>query len=158
MALQHNYGISIVNLLMRLVFIISLSIYSSVFLGTTSLAAAEKKFSTSVSWQAFDNSGPKNPTVSSVDWKIVDDVLTVCEVESGEWVKCIYLGQETLRSGAVGIMHTGRLNNGRKFTLTLIQSGSNLYYSLGTTSGQIAHITYGPCSDELRQYFFARFK
>lgn len=143
---------------MRLALIISLSIYSSVFLGTTSLVAAEKKFATDVLWQSFDNSGPKNPTISSVNWKIVDDNLIVCEVESGEWVKCIYIGQETLRSGAVGIMHAGRLNSGKKFTLTLIQSGSNLYYSLGTTSGQIVHITYGPCSDELRQYFFARLK
>jgi hypothetical protein len=143
---------------MRLALIISLSIYSSVFLWTTSLVAAEKKFSTNVSWQSFDNSGPKNPTISSVDWKIVDDILMVCEVESGEWVKCIYLGQQTLRSGAVGIMHTGKLSNGRRFSLTVIKSGSKFYYSLATTRGQEEHITYGPGSDELKQYFFARLK
>jgi hypothetical protein len=128
------------------------------FLGTTSLVAAEKKFSTSVSWQSFDNSGPKNPTISSVDWKIVDDILIVREVESGEWVKCIYLGQQTLRSGSVGIMHTGKLSDSRRFSLTVIKSGSKFYYSLATTRGQEEHITYGPGSDELKQYFFARFK
>jgi hypothetical protein len=143
---------------MRLAVIISLSIYMSLCIGTRSLSAAEKKFSTSVSWQAFDNSGPKNPTVSSVDWKIVDDILIVCEVESCEWVKCMYLGQETLQSGAVGIMHTGKLSNGRRFSLTVIKSGSKFYYSLATTRGQEEHITYGPGSDELKQYFFAHIK
>jgi len=143
---------------MRFISIISLLIYTSIFLVTTSLAAAEKKFTTGVLWQAFDNSGPKNPTISSVDWKIVDDNLIVCEVESGEWVKCIYQAQETLQSGSVGIMHTGKLSDGRRFSLTIIKSASKFYYSLATTRGHEEHITYGQCSDELKQYFLARLK
>jgi len=143
---------------MRFICIISLSIYTLILLGTTSLAAAEKKFTTGVLWQSYDNSGPKNPTISSVDWKIVDDNLMVCEVESGEWVKCIYQAQETLRSGSVGIMHTGKLSDGRRFSLTVIKSGSKFYYSLATTRGREEHITYGQCSDELKQYFLARLK
>lgn len=137
---------------MRKLVTIFFLVYTIFCIGNTSLSATEKKFTTDVLWQSFDNSGPKNPTISSVDWKIVDDVLTVCEVESGEWVKCIYLGQKTLRSGSLGIMHTGKLSDGRRFSLSLIKSGSKFYYSLATTRGQEEHITYGPCSDELKQY------
>ena len=127
-------------------------------LSTTPLGAAEKEFTTSVMWQAVDMTGPKDPKNKIVNWRIVDGALMVQEVESSEWVKCIYQATKTTQSGSVGMMHTGKLTDGRLFSLTLIQRGEKLYYSLATTRGETEHITYGLCSEELKQYFSARLK
>jgi len=126
--------------------------------GAAPLVAAEKEFTTSVLWQAVDMTGPKDPKNKTVSWRIVDDILMVQEVESNEWVKCIYQATKTSQSGSVGMMHTGKLTDGRLFSLTLIQRDRKLYYSMSTTRGEVVHITYGLCSEELKQYFSARVK
>lgn len=127
-------------------------------ISTSPLHAAEKEFTTSVLWQAVDMTGPKDPKNKTVNWRIVDGILTVQEIESNEWVKCIYQTTKTSQSGSVGMMHSGKLTDGRLFSLTLIQRDGKLYYSMATRRGEIVHITYGLCSDELKQYFLIHLK
>lgn len=83
--------------------------------------------------------------------------LMVQEVESKEWVKCDYQAQRII-DGNVVLMHTGKLTDGRQFSISIILRKEKIYYSLTTTRGDVEHITYGPCPEVLKQYFIANIK
>jgi len=112
-------------------------------------------FTTNVLWQSYDMTGPKKPTIKSVNWRLLNGMLMVQEVESKEWVKCIYQAQKSTDE-ALAIIHSGKVTNGRHFSISIILRKEKFYYSLATLRGDTEHITYGPCSDELEQYFWGK--
>ena len=116
------------------------------------------EFTTNVSWQSFDTTGPKKPINKTVNWRVMDGgFLMVQEVESKEWVKCDYQAQRKI-DGDVVLMHTGKLTDGRQFSISIILRKEKIYYSLATTRGDVEHITYGLCHEVLKQYFAAKIK
>lgn len=111
------------------------------------------EFTTDVLWQSFDMTGPKKPINKTVNWRVMEGgLLMVQEVESKEWVKCDYLAQRII-DGNVVLMHTGKLTDKRFFSISIVLRKEKVYYSLATMRGDVEHITYGPCSDELKQFF-----
>lgn len=110
------------------------------------------QFTTNVLWESLGPTGPQDPSIRNLNWKIISGNIYVRDPASDEWVKFNYLNQMTI-DGDLGLMHRGRLSNGSLLSLTLIKSGVKFYYSLATMNAPVEHIIYGPCKSELVIYF-----